>query len=170
MRSLNLLHSRYFSLHQELKNEPVIKNSRTNLSLRIQDRFLYSRYIPVTFLLGTNPSSRIQERTRHQEFKNEPVKAIIKNSRSIYSSIFYIPVTFPLLSLHQEFKNEPVIKNSRANPSSRIQERTRHQEFQDQATNHRERSRNEPVYDFSNCMDYRGWNRLSISYNPGELK
>ena len=42
--------------------EPIIKN-------RIQDRFLYSRYIPVTFLLGTNPSSRIQERTRHQEFK-----------------------------------------------------------------------------------------------------
>src|SRR6266516_1444623 len=98
----------------------------------------------------TNPSSRIQERTRH----------VIKNSRSIYSSIFYIPVTFPLLffyepiiknsrmsriqegTCHKEFKiniffrllhshyfsfrNEPIIKNSRTNPSSRIQ---RHQEF-----------------------------------------
>ena len=96
------------------------------------------------------------------EFKNEPV---IKNSRSIF------PLHSRYFSLHQEFKNEPVIKNSRANPSSRIQERTRHQEFQDQATNRRqERSRNEPVYDFNNCMDYRGWNRLSISYNPGELK
>jgi hypothetical protein len=77
----------------EFKNEPIIKNSRANPSSRIQERtrhqefkiniffrFLYSRYIPVTFLYiknsRTNPSSRIQERTRHQEFKNEPV---IKN-------------------------------------------------------------------------------------------
>src|SRR6266516_577317 len=85
--------------------EPIIKN-------RIQDRFLYSRYIPVTFLLGTNPSSRIQERTHHQEFKNEPV---IKNSRS-----FFI---FPLHSRYFSFRNEPIIKNSRTNPSSRIQDK-----------------------------------------------
>src|SRR2546429_9149058 len=81
------------------------------MSLRIQDQYilpffifpLHSRYFSFT-----NPSLRIQR----QEFKNETV---IKNSRS-----FFI---FLLHSRYFSFRNEPIIKNSRTNPSSRIQDK-----------------------------------------------
>src|SRR2546429_1737045 len=103
------LHSRYFSFtnpslriqRQEFKNETVIKNSRSFFIFP-----LHSRYFSFT-----NPSLRIQR----QEFKNETV---IKNSRS-----FFI---FLLHSRYFSFRNEHIIKNSRTNPSSRIQH---HQEF-----------------------------------------
>src|SRR5256884_6398101 len=81
------------------------------MSLRIQDQYilpffifpLHSRYFSFT-----NPSLRIQR----QEFKNETV---IRNSRS-----FFI---FPLHSRYFSFRNEPIIKNSRTNQSSRIQDK-----------------------------------------------
>ena len=65
-----------------------------------------------------NPSSRIQERTYHKEFKiKERDYENVKRGQRMKPSLRIQERTH-----YQEFKNEPVIKNSRTNLLLRIQD------------------------------------------------